>query len=100
MVPISAYLALAAILFGIGVSGVLISRNLIILFMSVELMLNAANLALIAFSKALNVVDGHVIVFLVLTVAAAEAAVGLAMIITIFRNRETINIDRLNLMKW
>ena len=66
MVPISAYLALAAILFGIGVSGVLISRNLIILFMSVELMLNAANLALIAFSKALNVVDGHVIVFLVL----------------------------------
>ena len=100
MVPISAYLALAAILFGIGVSGVLISRNLIILFMSVELMLNAANLALIAFSKALNVVDGHVIVFLVLTVAAAEAAVGLAMIITIFRNRGNDQYDRLNLMKW
>ncbi len=100
MVPIPAYLALAAILFGIGAAGVLISRNLIILFMSLELMLNAANLALIAFSKALNVVDGHVIVFLVLTVAAAEAAIGLAMIITIFRNRETINIDRLNLMKW
>ena len=63
-------------------------------------MLNAANLALIAFSRALNLMDGHVIVFLVLTVAAAEAAVGLAMIITIFRNRETINIDRYSLLKW
>jgi NADH-quinone oxidoreductase subunit K len=100
MVPITAYLALAVILFGVGATGVLISRNIILLFMSVELMLNAANLALIAFSKALGVIDGHVMVFLVLTVAAAEAAVGLAMIITIFRNRETINIDRLNLMKW
>ena len=100
MVPVSAYLILAMVLFGVGATGVLVSRNLIILFMSVELMLNAANLALIAFSRALNVIDGHVIVFLVLTVAAAEAAVGLAMIITIFRNRATINIDRLNLLKW
>jgi NADH-quinone oxidoreductase subunit K len=100
MVPIYAYLWLAVILFGIGATGVLISRNMILLFMSVELMLNAANLALIAFSKALGIVDGHVMVFLVLTVAAAEAAVGLAMIITIYRNRDTINIDRLNLMKW
>jgi len=87
-------------LFGIGAIGVLISRNIIILFMCVELMLNAANLTLIAFSRALNIPDGHVIVFLVLTVAAAEAAVGLAMVITIFRNRETINIDRFNMMKW
>jgi NADH-quinone oxidoreductase subunit K len=100
MVPVTAYLILAAVLFAVGALGVLISRNLIILFMSVELMLNAANLALIAFSKAVNVVDGQVVVFLVLTVAAAEAAVGLAMIITIFRNRETINVDRLNLLKW
>jgi NADH-quinone oxidoreductase subunit K len=100
MVPVSAYLILAMVLFCVGATGVLASRNLIILFMSVELMLNAANLALIAFSRALNVIDGHVIVFLVLTVAAAEAAVGLAMIITIFRNRATINIDRLNLLKW
>ena len=100
MVPVTAYLILAVVLFGVGALGVLISRNLIILFMSIELMLNAANLALIAFSRAVSVVDGQVVVFLVLTVAAAEAAVGLAMIITIFRNRETINVDRLNLMKW
>ena len=100
MVPISAYLILAVVLFGIGTVGVLISRNVIVLFMSIELMLNAANMALMAFSKALNLVDGHVIVFLVLCIAAAEAAVGLAMIITLYRNRETVNIDRFNLMKW
>ena len=100
MVPVSAYLILAMVLFGIGTVGVLISRNMIIMFMSIELMLNAANLALIAFSRALNIVDGHVIVFLVLTVAAAEAAVGLALIMMIYRNRETINIDRYSLLKW
>jgi NADH-quinone oxidoreductase subunit K len=100
MVGIPAYLILAAVLFGIGTVGVLISRNMIILFMSIEVMLNAANLALIAFSRALNVVDGHVIVFLVLTVAAAEAAIGLAMVVTVYRNRESVNIDRLSLMKW
>lgn len=99
-VPISAYLTLAAVLFGIGTVGVLMSRNVIILFMCIELMLNSANLALIAFSRALNLMDGHVMVFLVLTVAAAEAAVGLALIITIFRNRETINIDRFSMLKW
>ncbi|MCK4461702.1 MAG: NADH-quinone oxidoreductase subunit NuoK [candidate division Zixibacteria bacterium] len=100
MVTIPAFLIVAVVLFGIGTVGVLISRNIIILFMCVELMLNAANLALIAFSRALNVVDGHVIVFLVLTVAAAEAAVGLAMVITIYRNRETMNIDRFSILKW
>lgn len=100
MVPISAYLTLAVLLFGIGTTGVLISRNIIILFMSIELMLNAANLTLIAFSRALGVVDGQIFVFLILTVAAAEAAVGLALIITIYRNRETINIDRYNVLKW
>jgi len=100
MIPISAYLVVAAVLFGIGTVGVLTSRNLIIVFMSVELMLNAANLVLIAFSRALNVLDGHVFVFLVLTVAAAEAAVGLAMLITLYRNRETVNIDRFDLLKW
>jgi NADH-quinone oxidoreductase subunit K len=99
-VPISAYLTLAAVLFGLGTVGVLISRNVIVLFMCIELMLNAANLALVAFSRALNLMDGHVMVFLVMTVAAAEAAVGLGMIITIHRNRETINIDRFDLMKW
>ena len=100
MVPVSAYLIVATVLFGIGTVGVLISRNIIIMFMSVELMLNAANLALIAFSRALNIMDGDAFVFLVLTVAAAEAAVGLAMVLTIFRNRETINVDRYNLLKW
>lgn len=100
MVPVAWYLILAVVLFGIGTIGVLISRNMIIMFMSVELMLNAANLALIAFSRAVNLMDGHVIVFLALTVAAAESAVGLALIVTIYRNRETMNIDRFNLMKW
>jgi len=100
MVPISAYLVLAAVLFGIGTIGVLITRNMIVLFMSIEMMLNAANLALMAFSRALNIVDGHVIVFLVLTIAAAEAAVGLALIVMVYRNRETINIDRFSVMKW
>lgn len=100
MVNLSAYILVAMVLFGIGTVGVLISRNIIVLFMSVELMLNAANLVLIAFSRALNVLDGHVVVFLVLTIAAAEAAVGLAMVITLYRNRETVNIDRFSLMKW
>jgi NADH-quinone oxidoreductase subunit K len=100
MVPISAYLVLAVVLFGIGTIGVLITRNMIVLFMSIELMLNAANMALIAFSRALNLVDGHVVVFLVLTIVAAEAAVGLALIVMVYRNRETINIDRFSLMKW
>ena len=100
MVTISAYIIVAIVLFGIGTVGVLISRNMIIMFMSVELMLNSANLALMAFSRALGVLDGHVFVFLVLTIAAAEAAVGLAMVITLYRNRESINIDRYNLLKW
>jgi len=100
MIPISAYLVVAAAIFCIGTIGVLVSRNLIILLMSVELMLNAANLSLVAFSRALNTLDGHAFVFLVLTIAAAEAAVGLAMVITLYRNRETINIDRFNLLKW
>ena len=100
MVGIPAFLIVAMALFGIGTVGVLISRNMIVMFMCIELMLNAANLALIAFSRALNITDGHVLVFLVLTVAAAEAAVGLALVITVYRNRETINVDRFNLLKW
>ena len=97
---ITAYIIVAVVLFAIGAIGVLISRNMIILFMSVELMLNAANLTLIAFSLKLNIMDGHAFVFLILTVAAAEAAVGLGMVINLYRNRETINIDRFNLLKW
>ena len=99
MITFPAYIIVAMVLFGIGTIGVLISRNIIVLFLCVELMLNAANLALIAFSRALNIADGHAFVFLVLTVAAAEAAVGLAMVITIYRNRETINIDRFSILK-
>lgn len=100
MVNITAYLLVGAALFGIGVIGVMISRNIIVLLMSVELMLNAANLVIIAFSRVLNLVDGHAFVFLVLTVAAAEAAVGLAMVITIYNNRRTINVDRYSMLKW
>ncbi len=99
MIPVTHYLILSAMLFVIGVSGVIISRNLIVMFMSIELMLNAANLAIIAFSRSLNLMDGHVFVFLILAVAAAEAAVGLAIIIALFRNRESINADTFSLLK-
>jgi len=99
MIPIAHYLILSGLLFAIGAAGVIISRNLIVMFMSIELMLNAANLAIIAFSRSLNVMDGHVFVFLIMAVAAAEAAVGLAIIIAIFRNRKTINADQFNLLR-
>ncbi len=94
------YLALAALLFCIGVAGVLTRRNALIIFMSIELMLNAVNLTFIAFSRSLTNVDGQVFVFLVMAVAAAEVAVGLAIIVTIFRHKETVDIDKVNLMKW
>ncbi len=100
LVPISLYLVLAAILFTIGVLGVLIRRNVIVIFMSVELMLNAVNLVFVAFSRQLQSMDGQVAVFFVMTVAAAEAAVGLAIIIAAFRNHETVNADELNLLRW
>ena len=100
MVPTFYYLALAAVLFTIGTIGVLVRRNIIVIFMSIELMLNAANLAFVAFARQLHSMDGQVIVFFVMTVAAAEAAVGLALIIAIFRNRETIYADELNLLRW
>lgn len=99
MVPIPHYLIVSALIFAIGTAGVIISRNLIIMFMSIELMLNAANLAIIAFSRYHSIVDGHVFVFLIITVAAAEAAVGLAIIIMIYRNRESINADKFSLLK-
>ena len=100
MVPLSAYLVLSGILFCIGVIGFLIRRNTIVLFMSIELMLNAANLAFVAFSRYLNSMDGQIFVFFVMTVAAAEAAVGLAIILAVFRTKETVNADEINLMKW
>jgi len=100
MVPLDYYIILSAFLFVVGVIGVIVSRNLIIMFMAIEIMLNAANLAIMAFSRHLKLMDGHVFVFLVMTVAAAEAAVGLAIIIAIFRGRESVDADNLNLMKW
>ena len=100
MVPIAHYLILSVILFCIGMWGVFTRKNAIVIFMCIELMLNAANLAFIAFSRQLNSVDGQIFVFFVMTVAAAEAAVGLGIIIALYRNRETINVDDINLMKW
>ena len=99
MVPLSYYLVLSAILFGLGVTGFLVKRNIITLFMSIELMLNAVNLAFVAFSQALNKLDGQVFVLFVIVVAAAEAAVGLGIIIMIVRNRQTLNVESVNLLK-
>ena len=100
MVPTSYYIGLSAILFSIGIVGVLVRRNAIVIFLSIELMLNAANLAFVAFARQLGSIDGQVIVFFVMTVAAAEAAVGLAIIIAVFRHRATINADELRLLRW
>lgn len=99
MVSIEMYVALSAILFTIGALGVLLRRNAIIVFMSIEMMLNSANLLFVAFSRYHGDVDGQVLVFFVITVAAAEVAVGLALIVTIFRSKKSINIDEINLMK-
>ena len=100
MIPITHYLIVSGILFVIGIAGVLTRRNALIIFMSIEIMLNAANLAFVAFARQLHSMDGQVFVFFIMTVAAAEVAVGLAIIITIFRNRESTNVDDMNLMKW
>jgi NADH-quinone oxidoreductase subunit K len=100
MVPLSYYLALSAGLFVIGVVGVLIRKNIIIILLSIELMLNAANINFVAFSHYLQDITGQVFVFFVMTVAAAEVAIGLAIIIALYRNRSTINVEDINLMKW
>ncbi len=96
MVQTEAYVMLSMTLFILGAMGVLLRRNAILVFMSVELMLNAANLALVAFARQWGNVDGHLFVFFVITVAAAEVAVGLALIVAIFRSKQSINIDELN----
>ena len=98
-VPIAWYLILAAFLFSTGVGAFLIKRNIISIFMSIELMLNAVNLTFVAFAHMWNRVQGQIFVFFVMVVAAAEAAVGLAIIIAIFRARKTLNVDQINLMK-
>lgn len=94
------YLFLSAITFIIGVVGVLARRNAIIVFMSIELMLNSVNLSLVAFSSFLGDVTGQMLVFFAMTVAAAEAAVGLAIIIAMFRNKQTVNLEEINILKW
>lgn len=99
-IPIEYYLLLSAFMFVVGVTGVLIRRNAIVVFMSIELMLNSANLSLVAFSSYLGNPIGQIFVFFVMTVAAAEAAVGLAIIIAVFRNKLTVNIDEINIFKW
>ena len=99
MVPLPYYLVLSAILFACGVAGFLFKRNIITIFMCIELMLNAVNLAFVAFAAHWEQLSGHVFVFFVMVVAAAEAAVGLAIIIAVFRTRETLNVDRVNLLK-
>jgi NADH-quinone oxidoreductase subunit K len=100
MVPLSHYLAVSAIMFTIGTAGVLFRRNAIVVFMCVELMLNSVNLTLIAFSQFLGDSTGQILVFFVMTVAAAEAAVGLAIIIALFRNKQTVDVSRVNILKW
>ena len=99
MVPISYYVALSAILFTIGTLGVLIRRNPLVIFMSIELMLNAGNLAMVAFTRTFLVLEGQIFVFFIMTVAAAEVAVGLALIVTIFRSRHTIDVDLMSTLK-
>jgi NADH-quinone oxidoreductase subunit K len=100
MVPESYYVALSAALFSIGVVGVVIRRNPLVIFMSIELMLNAANLALVAFGQRVGNLDGQALVLFVMAVAAAEVAVGLAIIVSIFRVRRRLSIDDLSLMRW
>jgi len=99
MLPIAYYVGLSAVLFTIGAMGVLIRRNAIVIFMSVELMLNAANLAFVAFARAYEAVSGQIFVFFVMTVAAAEVAVGLALIVAIFHTKQSIDVDQMNSMK-
>jgi NADH-quinone oxidoreductase subunit K len=99
MVPLNWYLMLSAAVFTIGVFGFLTRRNIIIMFMSIELMLNAVNISLVSFSHYLQDMRGEILVFFIVTVAAAEAAIGLAIIIALFRNKTTANVDEMNEMK-
>ncbi len=99
MLPLTYYIGLSAVLFTLGALGVLIRRNAIVIFMSVELMLNAANLAFVALPAPMQAVNGQIFVFFVMTVAAAEVAVGLALIVAIFRTKQSIDIDQMNSMK-
>ena len=100
MIPLSHYLVVSALLFAIGSAGVFLRKNLITILLSVEIMLNAVNLSFVAFGRANGTVDGQIITFFVMTVAAAEAAVGLALVIALFRGRESLNPDAFTSLKW
>jgi NADH-quinone oxidoreductase subunit K len=100
MITVHHYMAVSAILFSLGTVGVLTRKNAIVIFMCIELMLNSVNLTFIALSRHLGNMDGQVFVFFIMTVAAAEAAVGLALMITFYRNKESIDVDDINLLKW
>jgi NADH-quinone oxidoreductase subunit K len=100
VVPVSYYLALSGVLFGLGVVAFVFKRNIITIFMAIELMLNAVNLAFVAFARAHNQLDGLVFVFFVIVVAAAEAAVGLAIVLALAHARQSLNVDRVNLLKF
>ena len=99
MVPLSHYIILSAVLFSLGVVGAMTRKNAIVVFMSLELMLNAVNLSLVAFSRFLDSMDGQIAVFLVMTVAAAEAAIGLALVVAVYRAKKTISVDELRSMQ-
>ncbi len=100
MIPLSYYLSLSAVVFIIGATGVITRRNALIVFMSIELMLNAVNLTLVAYSSYFGNISGQILVFFVMTVAAAEAAVGLAIIISLFRKKHTVNLEEVSILKW
>ncbi len=100
MIPLNHFLVLSAVLFTIGTIGVFVRRNLITILLSIEIMLNAVNLAFVAFGRQIGEVDGQIIVFFVMTVAAAEAAVGLAIVIALFRHRESLNPEAFTSLKW
>ncbi|MDE0906536.1 MAG: NADH-quinone oxidoreductase subunit NuoK [SAR324 cluster bacterium] len=98
--PISHVLVLSALLFSIGVLGVMLRRNVIVVFMSIELMLNAVNLSFVGFARTMDDMTGVIFIFFIIVVAAAEAVVGLSIILSIYRTRKTLNIDEFNLLKW
>ena len=100
MIPTTHVLLLSATLFSIGVLGVLVRRNVIVMFMSIELMLNAVNLSFVAFAREMDSMTGVIFIFFIIVVAAAEAVVGLSIILSIYRNRQTLNVDEYNLLKW
>ncbi len=100
MVPTMYYLLLAAVIFAVGALGVLVRRNALIIFMCIEMMMNAANLTFVALARHFGTLDGQIVVFLVMAIAAAEVAIGLGIVVGLARHRDTLNVDRINLLRW